>query len=71
MVRQAVLPVRRIVAIHYPIALFLAFGAAVEMDHFRYFQDRRDPRMVTTFVSAVALLYMASEALNGGWPRWK
>jgi len=52
-------------------AITLGFASIVEWAHFRHFMDKRDPRMVTTAVAAIAAGYMASEALERKWPSWK
>lgn len=58
-------------ALRYGIAMFLAFTATVEAQHFRQYQKRRNlERMAFTLTAASASLYMASEALEGNWPSW-
>jgi len=64
--------VKRLLRIHWFIfATTLGFASIVEWAHFRHFLARRDPRMLTTAIAAIAAGFMASEALEGQWPSWK
>lgn len=54
----------------FVIAGFLGFASVVEWAHFQDMEKRRDPRVVTTALAAVACGYMAAEALTGDWPSW-
>lgn len=63
---------RRLWHLHWMVfTVTLGFASVVEWSHMRRFMLKKDWRMVTTAVAAVAAGYMASEALEKDWPSWR
>lgn len=49
----------------------LGFASVVEWAHMRRYMKKKDWRVVTTAIAAVAAGYMASESLEKDWPSWR
>ena len=63
---------RRLWRLHWFIfTVTLGFASVVEWAHVRRMLRRKDARVVTTAMAAIAAGYMASECLEKDWPSWR